>query len=289
MKLYQKPHKYQIRKLLAFLFVILITDLTAQTENCDVDIVLQNQVIEISQSETYQASNTIGLAGNNTSFTVAGNQSFGGNLILKAGESIQFLPDFVVERGGVLNATIETCSPNTCNSLYDLQWGHHRPQGGIDNYNGINISANQLVTSDVEGAWNITQGASSVTIAVIDSGLDRTHDDIESNRIVMPFNFSNNNTDVNDFMGHGTHVTGIIAATSNNEGATGVDQHCRIMPLKIGNVDNIIQAIYYAVDNGADIINLSIGGISLNQNFKEKFDEAINYIIDNNVLFIAAT
>jgi subtilisin family serine protease len=116
-------------------------------------------------------------------------------------------------------------------------------------------------------AWRITTGA-PVIIAVIDTGVDYTHPDLRD-KMTDPaswYDFVNNDHDPIDDHGHGTHVAGIAAAASNNNaGISGVAWGAKIMPLKAlrengtGPVSQIAAAIDHATDNGAHVINLSLG------------------------------
>lgn len=120
-------------------------------------------------------------------------------------------------------------------------------------------------------AWNQGFGSSSIKVAVLDSGIRRTHQDFQSSRILQGKDWVNNDMDPADDCGHGTHVTGTVAATTNNAlGVAGMSQ-ATILPLKVldapdilgrcsGNVSWIADAIRYAADNGARIISMSIGG-----------------------------
>ncbi|MFC1510585.1 S8 family serine peptidase [Candidatus Omnitrophota bacterium] len=146
--------------------------------------------------------------------------------------------------------------------------------------------------SDPDSAWNMVDSRQeNVVVAVIDSGLDMTHpdspqyiwtnsDEIPDNKIdddangfiddVHGWNFIDNTNDLRDFKGHGTFVTGIIAAKTNNGmGIAGINPGAIIMPLKVANKEgealnlNIYRAIHYAVDQGARVINISLGGRSV--------------------------
>jgi len=95
---------------------------------------------------------------------------------------------------------------------------------------------------------------------------------------------------VDDNVNHGTFVSGLVAAVTNNAyGVAGVDWHARIMMLQVfpddgpGSTSTVIEAIYYAVDNGADVINMSLSG-----SYTAAYDSAINYAYINGVLVIAA-
>jgi hypothetical protein len=115
-------------------------------------------------------------------------------------------------------------------------------------------------------AWDLQQGSSALTIAVIDSGVDTTHPDL-AGRLIAGWNFVTNSPDIVDNTGHGTGTTGVVAAATNNAtGVAGVNWQSKIMPLVVLDSSNyasysrIASAIYWAADHGARIINISIGG-----------------------------
>lgn len=117
-----------------------------------------------------------------------------------------------------------------------------------------------------ETAWGYTQGSSEIVVAVIDSGVDYNHEDLEGKVILGP-DFVNNDNDPMDDNGHGTHVAGIIAAVAdNNKGIAGVAPGVRVMALKAGDADGslttdaIVSAIDYAASQGAKVVNMSFGG-----------------------------
>ncbi len=143
--------------------------------------------------------------------------------------------------------------------------------------------------SDPDSAWNLVDfDKENVIVAVIDSGLDLTHPDgpkyLWKNSREVPgngkdddgngyiddvygWNFADENSDLTDYKGHGTFVTGIIAARANNSIAiAGINPGARIMVLKTVNKDgkannlNIYRALRYAADNGARVINVSLAG-----------------------------
>lgn len=137
--------------------------------------------------------------------------------------------------------------------------------------------------------WNLTKGE-GVTVAVIDSGCDLTHIDLENN-LVTGKNFVEPDLPPEDALEHGTHVSGIIAANDDHQGMVGIAPKAKIMPLKVlnslgmGSVDNIAKAIVYAVDNKADIITMSLGA----RNPVPKVKEAIEYANSKSVTcFVAA-
>ncbi len=122
-------------------------------------------------------------------------------------------------------------------------------------------------------AWKMAQG-NGVIVAVLDTGVGyetygKFHQlpDLAGITFVKPYDFVKNTTHANDDHGHGSHVTGTIAqATNNGIGVAGVALNVQIMPLKVlsasgsGSVGGIADAIRYAADKGAKVINMSLGG-----------------------------
>ena len=115
---------------------------------------------------------------------------------------------------------------------------------------------------DAVEAWAVTTGG-GIRVAVIDSGVDLDHEDISS-QVVERVNFTADGAD--DEYGHGTHVAGIVAATSNNGvGVAGVCPGCTILDVKVldrngyGSASGIARGIDWAAGNGAKVINLSLG------------------------------
>ena len=167
---------------------------------------------------------------------------------------------------------------------------------------------------DAVSAWDITTGSDSVVVAVIDTGIDYRHPDIAANIWTNPdetagngrdddhngyiddvhgFNFITGEHDGNviDKNGHGTHCSGTIAGRGNNGlGVTGVNWRCKLMACRFldengsGSIADAIEAIYYAVDNGADILSNSWGG----GGYSDAMEAAIIYAKNNGVLFVAA-
>jgi len=144
----------------------------------------------------------------------------------------------------------------------------------------------------VPEAWSVTRGSDIITIAVIDSGVDLSHEDLQG--ILVPgYDFVENDNIPQDDRGHGTHVVGIIAAlTNNNKGVAGVTwgQNVKIMPLKVlgrdgtGSTFNFAKAIVYAVDHGAKIINASMGS-RVPSDLRQA---AVRYAYQNDVVMVCA-
>lgn len=148
-----------------------------------------------------------------------------------------------------------------------------------------------LEAIDVQSIWNTEENSNtSKIVAVVDSGVCINHPDLEG-RILEGYDFIEEDNVPQDEFGHGCEVSGIIAANSNNEiGIAGVSLKSNILPVRVldnkgvGTYSDVAIGIIWATDNGADIINLSIGGY----NESELLREAVNYAIENGVDVIAA-
>ncbi|MBE9223053.1 peptidase S8 [Cyanobacterium stanieri LEGE 03274] len=141
---------------------------------------------------------------------------------------------------------------------------------------------------NLERAWADSKGE-GVTVAVIDTGVSRVPD-LEQTEFVEGYDFVNDRTEALDDVGHGTHVAGTIAqSTNNNYGVAGIAYKAKIMPLKVlgfggGTVADIAEAIRFAADNGADVINMSLGGGGDSHLMRD----AIDYAHKKGVVIIAA-
>ncbi|KAB7704036.1 S8 family serine peptidase [Bacillus aerolatus] len=141
-----------------------------------------------------------------------------------------------------------------------------------------------------ETGWNVTRGSKDVKIAVVDTGVDLDHPDL-SHRLIKGYNVLANNNNPDDDNGHGTHVAGIIASVTNNgEGVAGITWYNPIIPVKvmnsqgIGGSFDVAKGILWAVDHGADVINLSLG----NYQPSSVMEEAIRYAMEKDVVVISA-
>ena len=161
-------------------------------------------------------------------------------------------------------------------------------------------------------AWDSTTGDTSQIIGVIDTGVDWDHPDLDDNiwrnwdeipdngidddangfiDDIRGWDFINNDNDPNDDNSHGTHVAGIAAAESNNGiGITGIAWNAKIMPVKMlqssgrGSSSDLAAAIIYASDNGATVINMSLGSYGESMTVKTALENAYA----NSVLVAAA-
>ncbi len=177
------------------------------------------------------------------------------------------------------------------------------------------INSNSTKNINITDAWDITTGSEEIVIAVIDDGVNFSHEDINgnlwvnkdeipnngidddqngfiddvngwnfydgdhgNNNVVPYINYASNNLEDSDL--HGTHVAGIISAIGNNsKGVAGITWKCKIMPVKIfcrNDSRKLEEAIAYAANNGADIINMSLGSENSNYYLEDVLDEVTN-------------
>ncbi|RPI86795.1 MAG: peptidase S8, partial [Chloroflexi bacterium] len=153
-----------------------------------------------------------------------------------------------------------------------------------------------LVRIRAPQGWELATGSSSVTIAIVDTGIDRTHPDL-AGKLVAGIDIANGDTNPQDDHGHGTHVAGIAAALSNNgRGVAGVSWGARLMPVKVlnaagsGSQANVAAGIVWATDHGAQIINLSLGSRdeSLDASGFPVLKDAVDYATSAGVIVVAA-
>ncbi|WP_216829503.1 S8 family peptidase [Alkalihalobacterium elongatum] len=139
--------------------------------------------------------------------------------------------------------------------------------------------------------WEVTDGSEETTIAVLDTGVDPEHQDLKG-KVLEGFNAFDGTSNSNDLHGHGTHVAGIAAAITNNvTGIAGVAWQNNILPVKVlnengeGSSFEVARGIRWAVDNGAEVINMSLG----DYHNSYILHDAIRYAHQNDVVLIAAS
>lgn len=177
-------------------------------------------------------------------------------------------------------------------SAYDLQW----------NMRAIGM----------EKAWDLRRDAEDVVVAVIDSGVDPEHPDLQDNLLPLEdiwcefsgsdrllnrrtrelFNFAGR-----DGNGHGTHVAGVIGAVlNNNEGVAGIaGQKVKILPIKVTNLQGettaalLVEAVLRAIDKKARVINMSIGAVGADQGISRGLSLALDTALEQGITIVAAS
>lgn len=181
------------------------------------------------------------------------------------------------------------------------------PFRNVPNYGGYNWGLDAIQAPEV---WARGYTGKDVVVAVIDTGVDFTHADLDKNiwvnrgevfgngidddcngyvDDVIGWNFVDNNNNPMDYDGHGTHVAGIIAAENNSFGTIGVAFDSKIMPIRVlgdngGTSRNVAKGIIYAADNGADVINLSLGA----KGYSSEIAEAVRYATEQGSIVVMA-
>lgn len=212
--------------------------------------------------------------------------------------------DFAAEGGGKSNLEAQSISNIPDDTFFNRQWGLFN-NGTMSGIGALKVDAD----TDMELAWDIETGDPNLTVAVIDSGFRMTHPELagriwnnpndpvdgidnDGNGLIDDYqgwDFTNNDNNPTDDHGHGTNCSGIVLAGANNGiGYAGVNWNSKLMVLKALNSNNsgtysaMTNSIYYAVDHGAKVISMSIGGSSSSISLKN----AIDYAYDHNVVVV---
>ncbi|MBK7254897.1 MAG: S8 family serine peptidase [Ignavibacteria bacterium] len=220
-------------------------------------------------------------------------------------------PDFIGMSAGVKesmrNFVNENINPN--DEMFYKQW-YLSNFGSVDPASG----GSAKVGADIKilNTWDIESGNEEVIVAILDSGIRDEHPDLKDriwiNKEEIPGNgidddyngyaddykgwdFAYDDRRPEDGFGHGTNIATVIGASTDNViGFAGVDKKCRLMNCKNLNADNTgeyswwSESIKYAVDNGADIINMSEGG----DDYSRVLETAVKYAVDSDVLVVSA-
>ncbi|MDM8528553.1 S8 family serine peptidase [Anaerolineales bacterium HSG24] len=139
-------------------------------------------------------------------------------------------------------------------------------------------------------AWDRSAG-NGIIVAIIDTGIDFRAPDFANTQRMVGYDFVNSDEDPTDDQGHGTHVAGTVAQSTNNGlGVAGVAYNATLLPVKAlddkgqGSYETIIKGIIYAVDQGAKVINLSLAG----RNPSQALEDAVKYAHDKGVVVVVA-
>lgn len=213
-------------------------------------------------------------------------------------------PDYEASGSSFKGQSSKTTTPN--DTYFSKQWGL-RNDGSMTGIGPVKVNADV----DMDLAWDIETGDPNLTVAVIDSGFKMDHPELagriwvnsgeipnngiddDGNGLIDDYqgwDFANNDNAPIDDHGHGTNCAGIILAKGNNGvGYAGANWNSKLMVLKALDANNsgtyawMINSIYYAVDKGAKVISMSIGGSSFSQALKD----AVDYAYAHNVVFVA--
>jgi subtilisin family serine protease len=135
---------------------------------------------------------------------------------------------------------------HTLDAELDISWGVKRIGAGT-----VHESGNK---------------GTGVNVAIIDTGIDYTHSDLDDNfGTLLGYDFANGDSDPMDDNGHGTHCAGIVAAEDDDEGVVGVAPEAYLYAVKVldsggsGSLSNVIAGIQWSVDNSMDVISMSFG------------------------------
>ncbi|MDH6089600.1 S8 family peptidase [Umezakia ovalisporum] len=214
------------------------------------------------------------------------------------------------------NSSFNLASDVTTMSARSANYSSNSGYGLINAAGAVARAGNQNTFADVPGvggnnwgadlvkapsAWAQGYTGQGVIVAVLDTGIDYNHVDLNNNiwtnsgeiagngidddgngyvDDVQGWNFTDNSNNVKDINGHGTHVAGTIAGEKNNLGVTGIAYDAKVMAVKVLNDEgmsynsSVADGIYYAVNNGAKVINLSLGGNFPNGKIKAAIEYA---------------
>ncbi|HEX6712547.1 MAG TPA: S8 family peptidase [Thermoleophilaceae bacterium] len=162
-------------------------------------------------------------------------------------------------------------------AYFPYEWGLHNTGQAI---NGTAGAADADI--DAPEAWDVTAGDPSVTVGVIDTGIDATHPDLRA-KVDGGWDFVDNDSDPTDLNGHGTHVSGTVAAAGNDgTGVAGVAYNAKMMPLRVldadgsGSVADVVGAYGYAASHGIRVVNASLGSDSFSRAERDAIAAAPN-------------
>ena len=203
------------------------------------------------------------------------------------------LPDVVSTRGRPVAQVLEELRSDPAVEYAEPSYVVRVVNDGAIAAVGVNdpLTAGQysLDRMRVRDAWSLSDGGTGV-VAVLDTGVQPDHPDL-SGRVLPGRDFVNNDANAADDNGHGTWVAGIISAKPNDGyGVAGISWTDQILPVKImnssgtGSTSGLINGIVWAADNGATVINMSVGGFPYSQTVQD----AINYAWSKGIVLVGA-
>jgi thermitase len=196
-------------------------------------------------------------------------------------EVVQFTSDLAADRITAYKASplVEYVEPN--HTVHAL-WTPNDPDFPTKQWGPQKIQAPR--------AWDVTRSNSAIKIAIIDTGVESTHPDL-SGKIAGGWDFVDDDATPQDGNGHGTHVAGLAAAATNNGiGMAAVAPDARILAVRVldnngsGTIADVASGIQYAADQGAKVINLSLGSSSSSTTLQN----AVNYAWSKGAVLVAS-
>lgn len=191
---------------------------------------------------------------------------------------------------------VEYAEPNfiasalTDDTHFDRQWAlNNTGQTACNTKENTCTTGTPDADIDAPEAWNATHGSEDIKIAILDTGVDQDHPDLDD-KLVDNIDFTSSST-MDDLYGHGTHVAGIAAAETNNgQGIAGVGYQSKLMNVKVLNDSGsgyhswIANGIVWSANNGAKVINMSLGG----SRKSSTLEDAVNFAWSKGMVVVAA-
>lgn len=207
--------------------------------------------------------------------------------------NVEFAEPNFIYRAMVMNDEAPSVTPN------DARFGQLWGMKNVGQTDGQNVKGTPGADIKAEKAWAIGTGSEDIVVAVIDTGIDYTHHDLQGNIWSKPgepnvhgYNAITQNNNSMDDNSHGTHCSGTIGGRGDNGvGVAGVNWHVKLMGVKFltadgsGDLAGAIRAIDWAVDNNAQVLSNSWGG----GGFSQALMDAIQRAADKGVVFVAAS
>jgi type VII secretion-associated serine protease mycosin len=195
------------------------------------------------------------------------------------------------------HAAVDYVEPDYMFTLPKRVAARKAPLAPVRRLAGIGLAEDGRVSEEwgmmkigMPSVWPVNGGNPRVVVAVIDTGVDPRHPDL-ANALVPGTSVLAGSSGPDDDHGHGTHVSGVIAASANDgRGISGIAPNCKIMPVKVlnhegkGDTGDIVTGLIWAVNHGAKVVNMSLGGTGGSRALMA----AVQYAQAKDVLVVAA-
>jgi subtilisin family serine protease len=244
----------KVRQAVSDEFIVRFSDQATQQEIENLNLTLGGSIVREIESgiKVLKISKSSGLNGLSAA-----------NLYYNSSDIVEWAePNFIYPDRDLYNATVN-------DALHSNQWAHvNTGQSVATGSDPATVNGSAGADMDVDLAWDISSGDPDIIVAIIDSGVDLDHPDLDDNLVTgEDFSGDDDGPDAPGDEAHGTNCAGLVAAEGNNSiGVAGIAYECSIMPIQIFNsagsaaLADIAGAINYAWQNGADILSNSWGG-----------------------------